>query len=54
MRTGYFSLRANNAVTTKMQADSDREAQHAAAHASSTEGRIDKTARPKNWLDLNR
>lgn len=43
-----------NAVTTKMQADSDREAQHAAAHASSTEGRIDKTARPKNWLDLNR
>lgn len=43
-----------NAVTTKMQADSDREAQHSAAHASSTEGRIDKTARPKNWLDLNR
>lgn len=43
-----------NAVTTKMQADSDREAQHAAAHASSTEGRIDKTARPKNWLELNR
>jgi len=43
-----------NAVASKMQTDSDRDAQHAAAHASSTEGRIDKTARPKNWLELNR
>lgn len=43
-----------NAVATKMQADVDREAQQAAAHATSTEGRINKTTSPKNWLDLNR
>lgn len=43
-----------NAVATKMQADADKEAQQAAAHATSTESRIGKTASPKNWLDLTR
>jgi type IV secretion system protein TrbJ len=43
-----------SAVATKMQADADREAQQAAAHTTSTEGRINKTTSPKNWLDLNR
>lgn len=43
-----------NAVATKMQADADKEARQAAAHATSTESRIGKTASPKNWLDLTR
>lgn len=43
-----------NAVATKMQADADKEAQQATAHATSTESRIDKTSSPKNWLELNR
>lgn len=41
-----------NAATSKMQANADRESQQAAAHATSTESRIDKTASPKNWLRL--
>ncbi len=42
------------AVTSKMQADADREAQQAAAHATSTETRIGTTTTPKNWLQLTR
>lgn len=40
-----------NAVATKMQADADREAQQAAAHAASTEGRGPDTlpVNPKKW-----
>lgn len=43
-----------NAIGTKMQADADREAQQGAAHVTSTESRIERTASPRNWLDLNR
>jgi P-type conjugative transfer protein TrbJ len=43
-----------NAVTTRMQAEADREAQQQAAHAAATESRIGKTANPKNWLELIR
>ncbi len=43
-----------NAVATQMQAQADKEAQQAAAHATSTESRIGKTGSPKNWLDLTR
>lgn len=43
-----------NAVASKMQADADREAQQAAAHATSTESRIGTTGSPKNWLELTR
>jgi P-type conjugative transfer protein TrbJ len=43
-----------NAVTTRMQAQADKEAQQAAAHATSTESRIGTTGSPKNWLDLTR
>lgn len=43
-----------NAVATQMQAQADKEAQQAAAHATSTESRIVKTGSPKNWLDLTR
>ena len=43
-----------NAVATRMQAEADKEAQQAAAHATSTEGRIEETRSPKNWLELNR
>ncbi len=43
-----------NAVATKMQADTDREARQAAAHATSTESRIGSTGSPKNWLELTR
>ncbi|MGE5470552.1 MAG: P-type conjugative transfer protein TrbJ [Bacteroidota bacterium] len=43
-----------NAVATKMQADADREALQAAAHATSTESRIGTTGSPKNWLELTR
>lgn len=43
-----------NAVATKMQADTDRESRQAAAHATSTESRIGTTGSPKNWLELTR
>jgi P-type conjugative transfer protein TrbJ len=43
-----------NAIGTKMQADADKESQQNAAHVTSTESRINKTASPRNWLDLNR
>ena len=43
-----------NAVTTRMQAQADKEAQQAAAHATSTESRIGTTTTPKNWLELTR
>lgn len=43
-----------NAVASKMQADADREAQQAAAHATSTESRIGTTGSPRNWLELTR
>ncbi|SFF17646.1 P-type conjugative transfer protein TrbJ [Paracidovorax wautersii] len=43
-----------NAVATKMQADADKEAQQAAAGATSRESRIERTVTPKNWLELTR
>jgi P-type conjugative transfer protein TrbJ len=43
-----------NALATRMQVEADREAQQAAAHATSTESRINTTSSPKNWLELNR
>jgi P-type conjugative transfer protein TrbJ len=43
-----------NAMATRMQAEADREAQQAAAHATSTESRIGTTGSPKNWLELTR
>jgi hypothetical protein len=43
-----------NALATRMQVEADREAQQAAAHAASTESRINTTSSPKNWLELNR
>jgi hypothetical protein len=43
-----------NALATRMQVEADREAQQAAAHAASTESRINATSSPKNWLELNR
>lgn len=52
MQIRALLIAQQNAVATKMQADADREAQQAAAHATATENRIDKTASPKNWLEL--
>lgn len=43
-----------NAVASKMQADADKEAQQQAAGATSRESRIERTASPKNWLELTR
>lgn len=43
-----------NAVATRMQAEADLEARQQAAHATSTESRIERTASPKNWLELTR
>jgi len=43
-----------NAVTTRMQSVADQEAKQLAAHTASTEGRIEKTSTPKNWLELTR
>lgn len=43
-----------NAVTTRMQAQADLEAQQQAAGATSRESRIERTASPKNWLELTR
>jgi P-type conjugative transfer protein TrbJ len=43
-----------NAIATRMQAEADLEARQLAAHAISTESRIDWTANPKNWLDMTR
>lgn len=43
-----------NVATNRMQTDADKEAQQAAAHATSTETRIGKTASPKNWLEMIR
>lgn len=44
----------HNAVSTRMQAEVDLEAKQQAAHTASTEGRIEKTSTPKNWLELTR
>ena len=43
-----------NAIGTQMQGQTDREAQTQAAHTTSTESRIGKSANPKNWLELTR
>ncbi|MFV8826139.1 P-type conjugative transfer protein TrbJ [Thauera sp. WH-2] len=43
-----------NAVTARMQAQADLEAQQQAAGATSRESRIELTASPKNWLELTR
>jgi P-type conjugative transfer protein TrbJ len=43
-----------NAAATRQQVLSDQEAKQLAAHAASTEPRIERTAAPKNWLDLTR
>ena len=47
-------LAQQNALATRAQADADREAQQAAARATSTEKRIDRTTSPTNWLGLTR
>ncbi|TRX76404.1 P-type conjugative transfer protein TrbJ [Pseudomonas mangiferae] len=43
-----------NAVATKMQADADKEARQEAAGMVARESRIERTASPKNWLELTR
>lgn len=43
-----------NAMATRANADADKEAQQAAARATSTEARIDRTNSPTNWLRLTR
>ena len=43
-----------NAATTRMQAQADLEAQQQAAGAISRESRIERTASPRNWLELTR
>lgn len=43
-----------NAVTTRMQAQADKESREAAAAATSRESRIERTASPRNWLELTR
>lgn len=43
-----------NAVTTKMQADADKEARQEAAGMVARESRIKRTNSPKNWLELTR
>lgn len=43
-----------NALATRANADADKEAQQAAARATSTEARIDRTSSPTNWLGLTR
>lgn len=41
-------------VAAKAQAEADLSARQQAAHAASTESRIEKTTNPSNWLDLTR
>jgi len=41
-----------NAMATRMQAQTDLEARQQAAHAVATESRIERTPNPKNWLEL--
>lgn len=43
-----------NATTARMQAQADLEARQHAAGATSRESRIERTASPKNWLELTR
>lgn len=43
-----------NALATRANADADKEAQQAAARATSAEARIDRTSSPINWLSLTR
>jgi P-type conjugative transfer protein TrbJ len=43
-----------NAVATQIQAQADLEAQQQAAGATSRESRIERTANPRNWLELTR
>jgi P-type conjugative transfer protein TrbJ len=43
-----------NAATARMQAQADLEAQQQAAGATSRESRIERTASPRNWLELIR
>ena len=43
-----------NAATARMQAQADLEAQQQAAGAASRESRIERTANPRNWLELTR
>ena len=43
-----------NAATARMQAQADLEAQQQAAGATSRESRIERTANPRNWLELTR
>lgn len=43
-----------SAIGAQMQGDADKEALQQAAHEASTESRIEATASPKNWLELNR
>ncbi len=43
-----------NAATARMQAQADLEAQQQAAGATSRESRIERTASPRNWLELTR
>ncbi len=47
-------LSQQSAVTTRMQAQANLEAQQQAAHAASVEPRIRKTTNPKNWFEYNR
>lgn len=41
-------------IATRMQADADLEAKQQAAHAASTESRIERTSNPRNWLEMAR
>ncbi len=43
-----------NVATTRMQAQADLEAQQQAAGVISRESRIERTASPRNWLELTR
>jgi P-type conjugative transfer protein TrbJ len=43
-----------NAMVTKMQAEADLEAKQQAAGATSRESRIERTATPRNWLEMTR
>jgi hypothetical protein len=41
-----------NVIATRLQAQTDLEARQMAAHEASTRVKIEKTANPKNWLEL--
>lgn len=53
MQIRNLLITQQNVATTRLQSQLDKEARQEAAHAVSTESRIEPTAAPSNWLNIN-